>query len=208
MRVKVCGMREARNIAEIAGLTPDYMGFIFYEGSPRFAGSLAPEALDILSPTTKRVGVFVNAPIDYILKTTERYGLNLVQLHGAESPEFCAALRKKTGIIKAFGIGTADDFQNVEQYEGSCDYYIFDTKTSNHGGSGCKFDHNLLHKYTGRTPYLLSGGLAAEDANLLLALKDDRCIGFDINSRFETAPGIKDPLQVKIFIKTIKNRQK
>ena len=205
MRVKICGMRETQNIAEIAKLAPDYMGFIFHKNSPRFAGYLVPDALNILSPATKRVGVFVNAQIDYILETTERYGLDLVQLHGAEPPEFCAALRKKTGVIKAFGIGTADDFQNVEQYEGNSDYYIFDNKTSNHGGSGIKFNHSLLHKYTGCTPYLLSGGLATEDAILLLTFKDDRCIGFDINSRFETAPGIKNPLHIKIFMETIKN---
>ena len=208
MKVKVCGMREAQNIAEVALLTPDYMGFIFYDGSQRFAGSLAPESLDTLSSVTKRVGVFVNATADYISETIKKYSLDFVQLHGSESPELCAALRQQTGVIKAFGISEADDFKNVEQYEGYCDFYIFDNKTPNHGGSGNKFDHSLLHTYTGRTPYLLSGGITPEDAHLLLAFEDSRLIGFDINSRFEITAGIKNPLQIKKFMETIKNIQK
>ena len=205
MKVKVCGMREAQNIAEVAELLPDFMGFIFYAGSPRFAGTLAPESLNILSPETKRVGVFVNAQEGYMLETIEKYGLDLAQLHGTESPKLCAALRKRTGIIKAFGIGGKEDFEPVKQYEGYCDYYIFDTKTPVYGGAGHPFDHRLLKVYAGETPYLLSGGLALEEAKALASFESNRCIGFDINSRFETAPGRKDPLQIKLFMNTIKN---
>jgi phosphoribosylanthranilate isomerase len=210
MKIKVCGMREAQNIAEVARLTPDFMGFIFYERSPRYAGEMPPEALDSLSPATKRVGVFVNAPMDRILDAVRRWALDLVQLHGSESPEMCAALRVEgLGVIKAFGVGGPDDVERAAAYEGTCDLYIFDTAAAAHGGTGRKFDHSLLAAYGGSTPWLLSGGLGVDDAPTLasFARKNPRCVGFDINSRFETAPGAKDPEAIKQFMETIKNQQ-
>ena len=222
MKVKVCGMRDARNIAEIARLKPDYMGFVFYERSPRYAGSLEPGALDVLPPEIGRVGVFVDAPLERVLETAARYDLDMVQLHGSESPEMCSKLRRRYGVIKSFGIGDASDLERVAPYEGTCDYYLFDAKTPIHGGSGLRFDHGVLAAYEGATPYFLSGGLRAEDAAALAAFAspdtsaspplpppfapgDGRCVGFDINSGFETAPGVKDPAQVEQFMKTIKN---
>jgi phosphoribosylanthranilate isomerase len=206
MMVKVCGMREAQNIAEVARLEPDFMGFIFYERSPRYAGEMPPESLDVLPPETQRVGVFVNASEEYILATTHRYTLDFVQLHGAESPEMCADLRAKgLGVIKAFGIASREDVESAATYNGTCDYYIFDTASATHGGTGRKFDHTLLASYRGSTPFLLSGGLGLEDA-IHLTAPHPLCVGFDINSRFETAPGIKDPEAIEQFIKTIKNR--
>lgn len=205
MKVKVCGMRDARNIAEIASLLPDFMGFIFYEGSPRFAEALRAEELDTLSPATLRVGVFVDAGVDRILRTVEKYGLDLVQLHGAEPPEVCAAIRETVGVIKAFGIGSPADLERTKEYEGCCDYFLFDTRTPLRGGSGLKFDHDILKLYEGRTPFLLSGGLSPEDAELLASTDYSRCAGVDINSRFESAPGIKDPASINKFMETIKN---
>lgn len=208
MKVKVCGMRSPQNIADVAVLRPDYMGFIFYEKSPRYAGDLSPDVLDILPASTARVGVFVDADERYIREIVVRYDLDLVQLHGAESPLLCARLRDATGVIKAFGIGGEQDFENVKAYEGSCDYYLFDTKVPTHGGSGRKFDHRLLSAYEGQTPYLLSGGLGPDDASSLRTFDDARCAGLDINSRFETGPGIKDASAVKTFIETIKNAKR
>jgi phosphoribosylanthranilate isomerase len=209
MKIKLCGMREAANIAEVARLAPDFMGFIFYEPSPRYAGEMPPEALDALLPATKRVGVFVNAPKEQILETAQKYALDLVQLHGVEPPEMCAALRAGgLGVIKAFGIGRADDVRHAAAYDGTCDYYVFDTAAgAAHGGTGRKFDHSLLRSYSGNTPYLLSGGLGPEDTPALAsaACKDPRCVGVDINSRFETAPGTKDHETIKQFMKTIKH---
>jgi phosphoribosylanthranilate isomerase len=209
MLIKVCGMREAQNISEVARLAPDFMGFIFYERSPRYAGEMPPETLDALPSATKRVGVFVNAPKERILDAANRYALDLVQLHGAEPPEMCAALRAGgIGVIKAFGIGSREDVERAAEYEGTCDYYIFDTADASHGGTGRKFDHSLLAAYGGSTSYLLSGGLGPEDAPLFAAAayKNPHCAGVDVNSRFETAPGTKDPEAIKQFMKTVKTR--
>lgn len=231
MKLKVCGMRDPDNIAAIARLNPDFMGLIFYAPSPRYAGGLAPEALDILSPVTKRVGVFVDADEQTVRETATKYRLNYVQLHGGESPEMCASLRRDYGVIKAFGVATAADLAATQAYEGMCDLYVFDTKTPLHGGSGRRFDHSILAAYTGRTPYLLSGGITPDDADEFAASRrdtpgdtgaivasrrlasqvaqfDSRCVGFDINSRFETAPGVKDSRLVKQFIETFKNDNK
>jgi phosphoribosylanthranilate isomerase len=209
MLIKVCGMRRERNIAEVALSAPDLMGFIFYDRSPRYAGEMPPRALDTLSPATKRVGVFVDAPKERILEIARKYALDLVQLHGAESPEMCSALRAEgLGVIKAFGIGSREGVERAAAYEGTCDYYVFDTAGAEHGGTGRKFDHSLLTAYSGSTPWLLSGGLGPEEAPALalFARKNPRCAGFDINSRFETAPGTKDPEAIKQFMKTIKNQ--
>lgn len=206
MLIKVCGMRRADNIAEVARLAPDMIGFIFWEPSPRNACHTPPEALDSLSPETRRVGVFVDASRETILDTARRYGLRFVQLHGSETPGECAALRAEgLGVMKAFGIATRDDVARTAFYEGSCDLYVFDTRTPAHGGSGVKFDHTLLAAYRGSTPWLLSGGLGPGDAPSLALIDDPLCAGFDINSRFESSPGIKDPAAVGKFILTVKN---
>ncbi len=206
--IKVCGMREPQNIEAVARLAPDMVGFIFYECSPRYAGGLPTDALDTMLPATRRVGVFVDVSQDYILETVRKYRLDFVQLHGAETPEMCARLKKAGhGVIKAFGVASREDVEHATTYEGVCDYFLFDTRSAAHGGTGRPFDHSLLNAYTGRTPYLLSGGLASEDAPRLASPKNPLCAGFDINSRFETAPGIKDPEAIKIFMETIKNQR-
>lgn len=205
MKVKVCGMREAENIAAVASLGPDLMGFIFYALSPRFAGALDPQAIEnSVSLPTKRVGVFVNEPEENIRAVAERFRLDLIQLHGTESPRLCRALRTDYGVIKAVGVGVEADLEAAVQYEGSCDYLLFDTKTPAHGGSGSKFDHAVLAAYSGSTPYFLSGGLGAGDAEAIRGIADPRCVGVDINSRFETAPGMKDPEAIRKFMETIK----
>lgn len=206
--VKVCGMYDPRNIGVIAAAGPDLMGFIFYEGSPRYAGGLAPGSLDALPPNIKRVGVFVDAPEEGIRRMAALYRLDFVQLHGGETPEMCRRLLTDFGVIKAFGIADAADLEKTARYEGACDLYVFDTKTAAHGGSGRKFDHDVLSGYRGNTPYLLSGGLGPDDAETLAGFADERCAGFDINSRFETAAGLKEAKAVRKFIETIKNTQK
>ncbi|MDR0907129.1 MAG: phosphoribosylanthranilate isomerase [Rikenellaceae bacterium] len=200
MKIKVCGMREPHNMAQIARLKPDYMGFIFYARSPRFVGSLPPEALDVLAPDIQRIGVFVDAPETYILDMAERYRLDGVQLHGSESPDLCAHLRQKHLVVKAFGVASEGDLRATVDYAGACDYFLFDTKTPAHGGSGQAFDHSILAAYTGDTPYFLSGGIGEADAASLREWHDDRCVGVDINSRFEHAPGVKDTEAVERFI--------
>ncbi len=200
-------MREAENIAAVARLEPDYLGFIFYEKSPRFAGELAPSALKSLPRTIRRVGVFVDAPEESIREIAEAYGLDLLQLHGDETPEMCARLREIRPVIKAFGIENEEDVKKSEHYAGTCDYFLFDTRTPARGGSGRPFDHRLLVHYTGPVPYLLSGGLGPADAARLAAIDDPRCVAVDVNSRFESVPGVKDPALVQPFIETIKNQR-
>jgi phosphoribosylanthranilate isomerase len=205
MKIKVCGMRDPHNVAQIARIKPDYMGFIFYAPSPRFVGDLAPEALDGLPPGIRRIGVFVNAPEAYILEMAERYRLDGVQLHGNESPDLCARIRQKYPVIKAFGVASEDDLRAVDDYAGTCDLFLFDTKTPAHGGSGQAFDRRILSAYTGQTPYLLSGGISEADAASLATSDDARCVGVDINSRFESAPGVKSAEAVERFITTLRN---
>ena len=206
MKVKVCGMCDQGNIAEIALLKPDFMGFIFYEPSPRFVERLDSRALDLLSAQTKRVGVFVNAPERYVREMARKYKLDCVQLHGNESPEMCRSLRDDFMVAKAFGIIDSRDMAQSERYEGMCDLYVFDAKTSAYGGSGCGFDHSLLQAYRGATPYLLGGGISQDYAPGPQVIGDMLCAGFDINSRFETAPGIKDVAAVDRFIESVRKR--
>lgn len=201
--IKVCGMRDPANIAAVAALRPDLLGFIFYEGSPRFAGSLDPRALDALPDTIRRVGVFVDASPKDVLSRAQAYGLHLLQLHGDEPPEACAALRRRYPVVKAFGIATAADLDRTSAYEGCCDYFLFDAKTPARGGSGLAFDHRLLEGYRGRTPFFLSGGIGPQQARTLLPLPA-LCCGVDLNSRFETAPGFKDAALLREFIAALR----
>lgn len=191
------------NIIEAAALEPDYMGFIFYPKSPRYAGALDPA---VLPDNVCRVGVFVNAPLSEIGNTAERYGLQTVQLHGSESPETCQALREKGyEIIKAFGIETTDDFKQTVPYEDSCDLFLFDTRTPAHGGSGRRFDWHILDFYNGNTPFLLSGGISPEDAEEILNIRHPCLYGIDLNSRFEIEAGLKNTGLLERFIKTIRS---
>jgi phosphoribosylanthranilate isomerase len=197
MKIKVCGMKNPDNIRNLVELPIDIIGLIFYEQSPRYAGSLAPEALSVVPPHIRKAGVFVNAGRDCILEKAEHYGLDIIQLHGDETPEFCRELRTgRYEIVKTFPISEKEDLSLCALYENSCDYFLFDTKTPQRGGSGRKFDWQVLSHYNTRTPYFLSGGIGEED--LLDSGFSDFCdsnprlYAIDLNSRFETSPGIKD----------------
>lgn len=207
MKIKVCGMRERENMAAVGQLPIDYMGFIFYPPSPRYAGSLAPEVLEQALPgRVKRVGVFVNEEVEAVQATAARYGLHAVQLHGAETPDRCAALRASgLEVIKAFSIAGAEDLEACALYEGTCDCFLFDTKTPLYGGSGRQYDWNLLSSYVGPTPFLLSGGIGEEDAARLRAFSHPRCLGIDLNSRFEQHPGLKDVSRLHGFLEELRN---
>jgi phosphoribosylanthranilate isomerase len=205
IKIKICGMRNVVNIVEIAMLHPDYMGFIFYERSPRYAAELNHAVLNFLLPTLS-VGVFVNTKIDHVVETAEYYRFNLLQLHGNETPEYCAELRTKykCEIIKAFGIKSKEDFSNTSDYDQVCDYFLFDAKTELYGGSGNKFDHNLLANYKGEKPFFLSGGITLEDAANIRDNRHELCVGIDVNSRFEISPGLKNVEQIKKLLNLFK----
>ena len=188
------------DILDIAEMQPDFMGFIFYEKSPRNFTTEIPE----LPEDIKKIGVFVNASIDFIVDKIEKYNLQGVQLHGNETPEFCDSLRAYNVIvIKVFSIKNQFDFSVLEPYETVCDYYLFDTKGKEPGGNGYTFNWNVLKKYTSNKSYILSGGIGPEELDsLLLFLKrpeSDLCFTLDVNSKFETASGTKDVKNLKEF---------
>ncbi|WP_368666890.1 phosphoribosylanthranilate isomerase [Dysgonomonas sp. 511] len=201
-------MKYPHNIKELNALPINLMGMIFYNKSPRYIDNLEWEDIrDVLHPEIGRAGVFVNAGMDYILQMAEKYRLGTVQLHGNELPEFCKELATYMPVIKAFSIAEASDFEQAEQYEAINGYFLFDTKTPQYGGSGQKFDWNILDNYQGDTPFLLSGGISADDVEAIRKIKHPKFAGVDLNSRFETQPGMKDIKQLQQFIKALNDEQ-
>jgi len=201
MKLKVCGMKYQENMKQVAGLQPDYLGFIFYEKSARFFNGVIPQIVE----NVKKVGVFVNAEIDEIIEKINTFNLNAIQLHGEESPEFCGKLRvlypltdtkESMEIIKVFSIKDEFNFEILKPYEGVCDYYLFDTKGALPGGNGYTFDWKVLKNYPSTKPYFLSGGIGLNEGDNLLAFmkssESDRCYAIDVNSKFEIEPGLKD----------------
>lgn len=200
--IKVCGMTEADNIRDVEQLGVDMIGFIFYPKSPR----CLCERPGYLPLYAKRVGVFVNESKENILMYADRFRLNYIQLHGNESPDYCRTLHNNgLHLIKAFSISLPKDLFDVSAYDGLCDYYLFDTKTPQYGGSGNQFDWNILHRYNGSTPFLLSGGINPYSAKAIKEFHHPRLAGIDLNSRFETAPGLKDVERIEIFLKELRN---
>jgi phosphoribosylanthranilate isomerase len=199
MKLKVCGMIWPENLRELENrVSPDFIGFIFYPKSKRnfFRGN---GQIHQAIPPEKRVGVFVNENLPTIIETAKQLEISTIQLHGNETPAFCADLKKKGfRIIKAFGIRNAEDFSRYREYEGCCDFFLLDTKTEKHGGSGQKFDWQLLDDFPSETPYLLSGGIAPGDEEKIGQLKK-KPFALDINSRFETEPGTKDIERILTF---------
>lgn len=216
MNIKVCGLREPANISEILALGIDYAGFIFYPKSPRHADSKAfrnwMDKNEKLFGKTKKVGVFVNAEIEQVLNAVHDYRLDYVQLHGSESPEYCRELKtywsigslRSAQLIKAFGVDAQFDFGDTMPYEGLCAMFLFDTKGPLQGGNGMPFDWELLGQYSGFTPYLLSGGIDESDAGVIRALPYKQLAGVDINSRFETRPGLKDVEKLTRFLMALR----
>ena len=217
--IKVCGMSDANNIREIEQLGKEFsipnsqfsipnsqfpilnsqfslaLGFIFWPKSSRYV-SKRPEYL----PTAcKRVGVFVDEDIEPVKRIADEYKLDHIQLHGYESIDYCEQLNGYS-IIKAFNIATPDDLAQTEVYEGNVDYFLFDTKGKQVGGNGQKFDWRVLNAYAGTTPFLLSGGIGPDDAERVRAFRHPKCVGIDLNSRFELAPGVKDAIALRHFI--------
>lgn len=186
-------MREPENIGEVAAMAPDMMGFIFYAGSPRFAGGLTAEAVKALPATVKSVGVFVDAGAEEIASVAGKYALSAVQLHGSESPGLCAQMRDRgLYVIKAVAVVREEDITATQAYEGVCDALLFDTKGVGRGGTGRKFDWDLLRAYRGTLPFILSGGIGPEDGGALAEFAHPMWAGVDLNSRFEVLPGVKD----------------
>ena len=197
MNIKVCGITQLKQLQQLDGLNIDFAGLIFYKESPRYVvGKISKEELESTDFDIKKVGVFVNARYNEIIETVEDYGLDVVQLHGNETPGLCKQLSDDVEVIKAFSIGadTGSIDELVADYDAVCDYYLFDTagKDGTVGGTGTQFDWKLIKKNKIEKPFFLSGGISVADAAKIKAFKHPDFIGIDINSKFEKEPGIKD----------------
>jgi phosphoribosylanthranilate isomerase len=200
MLIKICGMGDTVRMHQLATLPVDMLGFIFYPKSPRYVvGKIDPAEIAKLPQHIERVGVFVNTNEDEINEMAESYYLTAIQLHGNESAELCRKLNNEGyHILKAFNIYNENDYEAYTPY---CKYFLFDTPSPQHGGTGKKFDWALLENYKGTTPFLLSGGIGPDDAEALKQIAHQQFAGIDINSKFEVEPGIKDVELIKEFIK-------
>jgi phosphoribosylanthranilate isomerase len=206
LKLKICGMRDSTNIEEVGKLNPDLMGFIFYPKSKRYVGKdFNPVILKNLSPDIKTVAVFVNESIEQIIQTISKYKFSYVQLHGSETPEYCISLKNKgIKILKAFGIHSSFEWSILPSYQDACDYFLFDTSTSDYGGSGKKFGWELLDNYHGSKPFFLSGGIEPQDGDKIAGFHHPSLAGIDINSRFEIEPGLKDVCLLHEFSQKLK----
>lgn len=198
-------MKSPENISEIALLKPDYLGFIFYDQSPRYFENVIPD----LDKSIKKVGVFVDATYEEIEEKVIQYKLDLVQLHGNESADFCASIENNLSkVIKSFSIDNYFYFNILSNYNMTCSYFLFDTKGSNYGGNGIAFDWNLLRSYHLDKPYFLSGGISLENLAELKSFQQKEyskhCHAIDLNSKFETEPGIKNQETLNKFITSLK----
>lgn len=192
-------MKYASNREKLEDLHIDFLGYIFYGPSKRFVGEQPQESL--FSSSTENVGVFVNENAFKILSLSKKYGFKYVQLHGKENPKTCGMLKKQElKIIKAFSVDEKFDFEKTQAYEKVADFLLFDTKTKLHGGSGEKFNWDILEKYNGHTPFFLSGGLRLEDAEAIKKIDHPKLTGVDLNSGFEDEPGLKNVEKLKQFI--------
>ena len=202
MIIKVCGLNNGDNINQLMKLDLDFMGIIFYRKSSRFFNS------DILPKTEKKyIAVFVDESLDVIKEIINKYKFEYVQLHGNEDEKFCKEISSLCNIIKAFRIDDRFDLNEIEKYSKYCKYFLFDTFTESYGGSGKKFNWDLLLNYDHKKDFILSGGINLELISSIKKLKNQlpNLIGVDLNSKFEIKPGLKDVNRVKKFIKSIKN---
>ena len=227
MKIKVCGMREPENIHAVEQLGVDMIGFIFWPDSPRYVQQIRSRAGIIPDYTSlqderksgqaeakraQRVGVFVDDMPQSIVTRVFNYHLDFVQLHGHESAVMIDNLRRTLdpdihpgiGIIKALSISSEADVAKYREFEGLVDLFLFDTRCSCKGGSGEQFDWDVLNAYDGKTPFLLSGGIGPEDVERVRNFAHPQFAGIDLNSRFETGPGLKDVESLKTFIEAIR----
>ncbi|MEO6731161.1 MAG: phosphoribosylanthranilate isomerase [Ferruginibacter sp.] len=197
MNIKVCGITQLKQLQQLDGLNIDFAGLIFYKESPRYVvGKISKEELQSTDFDVKKVGVFVDAPYEEIIQMVEDYDLDVVQLHGKETPALCEQLSDDVEVIKAFSVGNENGSidEMVADYDDVCDYYLFDTasKVGLAGGTGEKFDWKLISKSKIEKPFFLGGGISVEDVAKIKAFKHPDYFGIDINSRFEKSPGVKD----------------
>lgn len=206
IKLKICGMKFPENIQEIADLQPDFLGFIFYENSVR---NYTENSIIYIPESIKKVGVFVNERYEKIIKTIQKYDLNIIQLHGNETESYCLELTNQlnhnqlnTKIIKSFLVDDYFVFQTLNYYQ-MVDYFLFDTKGILPGGNGTKFNWEILEKYHLEKPYFLSGGIGLDDVSsikeFLKTPASKHCYALDVNSKFEIVAGLKNKEKVQQF---------
>ena len=203
LKIKVCGMRHPENLEQLCALAPEFVGFIFYPRSKRFVGSTPDPALfQIPGLETKKVGVFVNEEISRVSSAIKNYKLDVVQLHGGESVEYCQNLAGEAQVLKVL-----DPYElrfGLENFATAADYFLVDTPGEGYGGTGRKFDWNLLKEISSSVPFMLSGGIAPGDAAAIRSIDHKGLMGIDLNSGFELAPGRKDMQELKKFFLEIR----
>jgi len=209
INLKVCGITQFKQLQQLEALNVDYAGLIFYKESPRYMGDkLSGKEIKNADFDLKKVGVFVNPSYSDLLDAIDDYGLDIVQLHGNETPEMCQDLSEDVEVIKAFRIedSSADIDKIVEPYDAVCDYYLFDTAglKESFGGTGKQFDWSILKKAKIEKPFFLSGGIGPDDAAKVKAFKHPDFFAIDVNSKFETEPGVKDMASILKFIQAFK----
>lgn len=211
-------MRDADNIRDISALGVDMIGLIFYPPSPRYVqqfssgAGIIPDYAPDMGKTPLRVGVFVDDMPQNIVTRVYNYKLDYIQLHGNEPRETLENLRTTIGpdikpkikIIKAISVSSAEDIKKYKEYVGAADLFLFDTKCKTVGGSGEQFDWQVLQAYDGDVPFLLSGGIGPDDAERIKNFHHPKCIGIDLNSKFEIEPALKDVEKLKQFLVKIK----
>ncbi|MBT3382792.1 MAG: phosphoribosylanthranilate isomerase [Prolixibacteraceae bacterium] len=192
-------MKFTENRQQVEELEIDFLGYIFYPQSKRFIGE-NPES-NLFNSAKPKVSVFVDENVFEILGLAKNLGFEYVQLHGKENPKTCQILKNQgLKVIKAFNVNEKFKFSNTAPFEKVADFFLFDTKTKLPGGSGEKFNWEILKKYNGHTPFFLSGGITLEDAESIKEIEHTKLTGVDLNSGFEDAPGVKDIEKLKTFI--------
>ncbi|MCY7311961.1 MAG: phosphoribosylanthranilate isomerase [Chitinophagaceae bacterium] len=215
MNIKVCGITDMKQLQQLDGLDIDFAGLIFYKESPRYIDEkISGKELKKADLDLKKVGVFVNPEMIDVLDAIDEYGLDVVQLHGDETPEMCEDLGSEVEVIKAFRVTDGTDIDKmVAPYDAVCDYYLFDTGgyisplgrgEGAFGGTGQQFDWTILSKAKIEKPFFLSGGIGVEDAARVKTFKHLDFFGVDVNSRFEKEPGVKDMSKVLQFKMALK----
>ena len=209
MNIKVCGITQFKQLQQLEALNIDYAGLIFYKDSPRYMGEkITGKQVKEADFDLKKVGVFVNPGYSELLDAIDEYGLDIVQLHGNETPEMCEDVSGEAEVIKAFRIedGAVNIDKLVEPYDAVCDFYLFDTAglKESFGGTGQQFDWSILKKAKIEKPFFLSGGIGPDDAQKIKAFKHPDFFAIDVNSKFEMAPGLKDMAAILKFLQAFK----
>ena len=206
MRVKVCGMTQLEQVRKLDEAGVDFAGFIFYPKSPRFVGKhLKPAHLKKAKLRLGKVGVFVNAPYEELMKQVDEYGLDIVQLHGDETPRICEQIANYITVIKVFRLGDDDPIDwLIRPYQEACDMFLFDTEGAGYGGTGKKFNWDLLKNASIEKLFFLSGGIEPGDIDRLKDFSREpvakKLFSIDINSKFETSPGVKNLDKIEVFV--------